>query len=66
MSAASNALDEYRVKRAVMALGYSVNSDASTSAFAWALMDAKAGSLKAVLQYRQTQDVLALRDGVLQ
>jgi len=49
-----------------MGLGYPVHPDAAATEFGDALMDANAGMLEAVLQFRQSNDVLSMRDSVLE
>jgi hypothetical protein len=63
---AANAIDEFRVERAVMGLGYEVHHDATATEFGDALMDANAGMLEAVLRFRESDDVLAMRDRALE
>lgn len=62
---AANALDEYRVEAAVVDCGYPVHQDADPTELGWALMDANAEPLEAFFGFRETNDVAALRDGLL-
>jgi hypothetical protein len=61
----ANAVEEYRVESAVMGAGYPVADEALPVYVADALMNANMASLEAVLAYRDSDDVLVLRDRAL-
>lgn len=66
MALAAAAIEEYRVEKAVMGLGYPVHHDVTLEGVADALMDANATPLNALFAMRANGDVVAARDQVFE